>query len=71
MRGLLSSGIANLESKVHVLLEHSNRGKKSLALDLNSKDGLDLLAQAGEVGGEDGRSNERTCHWKNIAGRSA
>lgn len=43
MRGLLSSGIANLESKVHVLLEHSNRGKKSLALDLNSKDGLDLL----------------------------
>ena len=43
MRGLLSSGIANLESKVHVLLEHSNRGKKSLALNLNSEDGLNIL----------------------------
>lgn len=43
MRGLASSGLAMLGSKVHVLLEHSNRGKKSLALDLNSKDGLDIL----------------------------
>jgi crotonobetainyl-CoA:carnitine CoA-transferase CaiB-like acyl-CoA transferase len=43
MRGLASSGLALLNTKVHVLLEHSNRGKKSLALDLNSKDGLDIL----------------------------
>jgi crotonobetainyl-CoA:carnitine CoA-transferase CaiB-like acyl-CoA transferase len=43
MRGLASSGLAMLNSKVHVLLEHSNRGKKSLALDLNSPDGLDVL----------------------------
>jgi len=43
MRGLASSGLAILGSNVHVLLEHSNRGKKSLALDLNSKDGLDIL----------------------------
>jgi crotonobetainyl-CoA:carnitine CoA-transferase CaiB-like acyl-CoA transferase len=43
MRGLASSGLAMLGSKVHVLLEHSNRGKKSLALDLNSKDGVDIL----------------------------
>lgn len=43
MRGLLASGIANLSSQVHVLLEHSNRGKKSLALDLNSADGLAVL----------------------------
>ena len=43
MRGLASSGLAILGSGVHVLLEHSNRGKKSLALDLSSEDGLDIL----------------------------
>jgi crotonobetainyl-CoA:carnitine CoA-transferase CaiB-like acyl-CoA transferase len=43
MRGLASSGLALLGSGVHVLLEHSNRGKKSLALDLNSEDGLAIL----------------------------
>ena len=43
MRGLASSGLAILGGKVHVLLEHSNRGKKSLALDLNSADGLGIL----------------------------
>ena len=30
---------------VHVLLEHSNRGKQSLGLDLTSPDGLDILYQ--------------------------
>jgi crotonobetainyl-CoA:carnitine CoA-transferase CaiB-like acyl-CoA transferase len=43
MRGLASSGLAMLSSKVHVLLEHSNRGKKSLGLDLVSADGKDIL----------------------------
>jgi crotonobetainyl-CoA:carnitine CoA-transferase CaiB-like acyl-CoA transferase len=43
MRGLASSGLAMLGGKVHILLEHSNRGKKSLALDLGSPDGLDVL----------------------------
>lgn len=43
MRGLASSGLALLSGGVHVLLEHSNRGKKSLALDLNSADGLEIL----------------------------
>jgi crotonobetainyl-CoA:carnitine CoA-transferase CaiB-like acyl-CoA transferase len=43
MRGLGSTGILALSSNVHVLLEHSNRGKKSLALNLNSDDGLDVL----------------------------
>src|SRR6478752_10684157 len=43
MRGLASSGIAMLGGKVHVLLEHSNRGKKSLALDLSTDDGVDIL----------------------------
>ena len=43
MRGLASSGTVSLGDGVHVLLEHSNRGKQSLALDLGSDDGLDIL----------------------------
>src|SRR6195256_2360164 len=43
MRGLMSSGIASLGGDVHVLLEHSNRGKQSLGLDLTSEEGLDIL----------------------------
>ena len=46
MRGLASSGIASITGgNVHVLLEHSNRGKQSLALDLTTDDGLDILYQ--------------------------
>ena len=43
MRGLASSGTVNLGGDVHVLLEHSNRGKQSLGLDLTSEEGLDVL----------------------------
>jgi crotonobetainyl-CoA:carnitine CoA-transferase CaiB-like acyl-CoA transferase len=43
MRGLASSGIAVVPGNVHVLLEHSNRGKKSLGLDLTAPDGIDIL----------------------------
>src|SRR5215213_671537 len=43
MRGLASSGTVNLGGGVHVLLEHSNRGKQSLGLDLTSEEGLDIL----------------------------
>jgi crotonobetainyl-CoA:carnitine CoA-transferase CaiB-like acyl-CoA transferase len=43
MRGLASSGLAIVPNDVHALLEHSNRGKKSLGLDLTSPDGLDIL----------------------------
>src|SRR5499426_1805358 len=43
MRGLASSGLAIMGSNVHVLLEHSNRGKQSLGLDLTSEDGLAIL----------------------------
>jgi crotonobetainyl-CoA:carnitine CoA-transferase CaiB-like acyl-CoA transferase len=43
MRGLASSGIAVMGGDVHALLEHSNRGKRSLALDLTQPDGLDIL----------------------------
>jgi crotonobetainyl-CoA:carnitine CoA-transferase CaiB-like acyl-CoA transferase len=44
MRGLAQSGLAMIGGgNVHVLLEHSNRGKQSLGLDLTSEDGLDIL----------------------------
>jgi crotonobetainyl-CoA:carnitine CoA-transferase CaiB-like acyl-CoA transferase len=43
MRGLESTGMAAIAGDVHALLEHSNRGKRSLGLDLTSDDGLDIL----------------------------
>jgi crotonobetainyl-CoA:carnitine CoA-transferase CaiB-like acyl-CoA transferase len=43
MRGLASTGLALIPNDVHVLLEHSNRGKQSLGLDLTSAEGLDIL----------------------------
>ncbi len=43
MRGLASTGLALVPSDVHALLEHSNRGKRSLGLDLTSPDGLEIL----------------------------
>jgi crotonobetainyl-CoA:carnitine CoA-transferase CaiB-like acyl-CoA transferase len=43
MRGLASTGVFAIAGGVHALMEHSNRGKKSLALDLASEDGLDVL----------------------------
>jgi crotonobetainyl-CoA:carnitine CoA-transferase CaiB-like acyl-CoA transferase len=43
MRGLAASGTAAVPEDVHPLLEHSNRGKRSLALDLTSTDGLEIL----------------------------
>jgi crotonobetainyl-CoA:carnitine CoA-transferase CaiB-like acyl-CoA transferase len=43
MRGLASTGLALIPNDVHVLLEHSNRGKQSLGLDLTSAEGLQIL----------------------------
>src|SRR5271157_3288825 len=43
MRGLASTGLALVPSDVHALLEHSNRGKRSIGLDLTSPDGLEIL----------------------------
>src|SRR6476646_516374 len=45
MRGLASTGVAMMPTDVHALLEHSNRGKRSLALDLTSPEGLEILYQ--------------------------
>lgn len=43
MRGLASTGTAMVPKNVHVLWEHSNRGKQSLGLDLTTPEGLDIL----------------------------
>src|SRR2546421_11507803 len=43
MRGLAQSGVVSLGGGVHVLLEHSNRGKQSVGLDLATEEGLDIL----------------------------
>ena len=43
MRGLASTGVVVDPGDVHALLEHSNRGKRSLALDLTTPDGLEIL----------------------------
>src|SRR3546814_11941067 len=45
MRGLASTGVMNIGGDVHALLEHSNRGKRSLGLDLTTPEGLDVLHQ--------------------------
>lgn len=43
MRALASTGVTAVPADVHVLLEHANRGKRSLALDLSSEDGRKVL----------------------------
>jgi crotonobetainyl-CoA:carnitine CoA-transferase CaiB-like acyl-CoA transferase len=43
MRGLGRTGVMDLSKGVHVLNEHSNRGKRSLGLDLSNPDGLEVL----------------------------
>lgn len=44
MRGLASTGVAAIGGGgVHALLEHSNRGKRSIGIDLTTSDGLDVL----------------------------
>jgi crotonobetainyl-CoA:carnitine CoA-transferase CaiB-like acyl-CoA transferase len=43
MRGLAAAGVVSIGGGVHALLEHSNRGKRSLALDLTTPEGLEIL----------------------------
>lgn len=42
MRGIAQTGVVSM-GKVHVLLEHSNRGKRSIGIDLSKPQGLELL----------------------------
>ncbi len=48
MRGLASTGVVKMPNNVHALFEHSNRGKKSLALDLTTPEGLDIVYRLAE-----------------------
>jgi crotonobetainyl-CoA:carnitine CoA-transferase CaiB-like acyl-CoA transferase len=43
MRGLAATGVFTTAGDVHALMEHSNRGKKSIGLDLTSAQGLEIL----------------------------
>jgi crotonobetainyl-CoA:carnitine CoA-transferase CaiB-like acyl-CoA transferase len=42
-RGLGQSGAVDLSGDVHAIMEHANRGKRSLGLDLQNDDGLAVL----------------------------
>jgi crotonobetainyl-CoA:carnitine CoA-transferase CaiB-like acyl-CoA transferase len=43
MRGLAKTGVISLGGAVHVLNEHSNRGKRSIGIDLTKPEGLEVL----------------------------
>src|SRR3954464_4999120 len=43
MRGLASTGLTTITGDVHALLEHSNRGKRTPAVDLTQDEGLEVL----------------------------
>jgi crotonobetainyl-CoA:carnitine CoA-transferase CaiB-like acyl-CoA transferase len=43
MRGLGRTGVLDLSKGVHVILEHSNRGKRSIGIDLARPEGLEVL----------------------------
>ena len=49
MRGLASTGVMDLSGDVHVINEHSNRGKRSLGLNLKSEEGLKVLYKLAET----------------------
>lgn len=49
MRGLASTGLAGLGGDVHALLEHSNRGKRSIGIDLTSDEGVELVYKLAAV----------------------
>jgi crotonobetainyl-CoA:carnitine CoA-transferase CaiB-like acyl-CoA transferase len=48
MRGLGRTGVMDLSKGVHVLNEHSNRGKRSIGIDLTKPEGLEVLYKLAE-----------------------
>ena len=49
MRGLGRTGVVDLSKGVHVLNEHSNRGKRSIGIDLARPEGLEVLYRIAET----------------------
>jgi crotonobetainyl-CoA:carnitine CoA-transferase CaiB-like acyl-CoA transferase len=49
MRGLAKTGVMDLSGAVHVLHEHSNRGKRSIGIDLTRPEGLEVLYKLAET----------------------
>lgn len=45
MRGLGRTGVLDLSKGVHVILEHSNRGKRSIGIDIAHPEGLEVLLE--------------------------
>ncbi len=43
MRGLARTGLMDLSQQVHVLNEHSNRGKKSIGIDISKPEGAEVV----------------------------
>jgi len=43
MRGLARSGVVSFSDGVHTLFEHSNRGKRSIGIDLTQAEGREVL----------------------------
>lgn len=43
MRGLARTGVLDLSQQVHVLYEHSNRGKRSIGIDIGKPEGLEVV----------------------------
>jgi crotonobetainyl-CoA:carnitine CoA-transferase CaiB-like acyl-CoA transferase len=43
MRGLARTGVMDLSQQVHVLNEHSNRGKRSIGIDLTKPEGVEVV----------------------------
>ena len=48
MRGLAQTGAVSFATNVHVLNEHSNRGKRSIGIDISTPDGLEILYRLAE-----------------------
>jgi len=49
MRGLGRTGVMDLSKGVHVLNEHSNRGKRSIGIDLSKPEGVEVVYKLAET----------------------